>query len=79
MAFGNNVDSNPHLHLVAKMTKTEWRWLLNNGHDLWLDTQKCRQLDFSKIEYITKDFKGPDSQERLFVYKAPLDKPIPED
>jgi hypothetical protein len=85
VGFWEHVDSNPHLHVIGKMSKKEWRWLLNNGNDLWLDIQKRGQLDFSKIEslkkvisYITKDFNGPDCQERLFIYKAPLDKPVLE-
>jgi hypothetical protein len=63
------------------MSKKEWRWLLNNAEDFWLDIQKRGQLEYSKIvslkkviSYITKEIGGPDSQERLFTYKAPLDK-----
>jgi hypothetical protein len=54
---------------------------LNNGKECWLKMQKRGQLDFSKIEsrervisYITKEVSKPDSQERMFVYKAPLSK-----
>jgi hypothetical protein len=81
VGFWEHVNSNPHLHVVGKMSKKEWRWLLNNGEDLWLEIQKRGQLDFSKIQsrkkvisYITKEFSGPDSQERLFAYKASLDR-----
>jgi hypothetical protein len=54
---------------------------LNYGKHRWLEQQKRGQLDFSKIEsrekvisYITKEITKPDSQERMFVYKAPLSK-----
>ncbi|CAJ0882901.1 hypothetical protein AMST5_03380 [freshwater sediment metagenome] len=80
IGFWEHVDSNPHLHVVAKMSKEERAWLRMNGEDAWVEKQKRGQLDFSKIEsrervisYITKEFSGPDSQERMFAYKAPLD------
>jgi hypothetical protein len=82
VGFWEHVDSNPHMHAVVKLSRKERLWLLNHGEDVWLDIQKRGQLDFSEIEslkkvisYIMKEFGGPDSQERLFVYKAPLDKP----
>jgi hypothetical protein len=81
VGFWEHLDSNPHLHVVAKMTKKEWRWLYNKSDDLWFDIQKRGQLHFAKIEsrkkvtsYITKEFGGPDSQEHLFTYKALLDR-----
>lgn len=84
VGFWEHIDSNPHLHAVAKMSKKERRWLYNGGDECWLQTQSRGQLDFSKIEsrkkvisYVTKEIGGPDSQERLFAYKAPLDgRPI---
>jgi hypothetical protein len=85
VGFWEHLDSNPHLHIVAKMSKAEWRWLSENGNHAWLEQQKRGQLDFSKIEslekvlaYIMKEFGGPDSQQRLFTYKAPLNKNDPQ-
>jgi hypothetical protein len=82
MTFKCAALSNPHCHVVVAASDLEWRWLLNNGKHRWLEQQKRGQLDFSKIEsrekvisYITKEITKPDSQERMFVYKAPLSKP----
>jgi len=79
LGFWEHPDSNPHCHVVVAASNQEWRWLLNYGNDCWLEQQKRGQLDFSKIDsrekvisYITKEIGKPDSQERLFVYKAPL-------
>lgn len=84
--FWEHLDSNPHLHAVVRMSKDEWRWLLNNGTQEWLSLQTRGQLHFEKIEflkkvinYIMKDFFGPNAQERLFTYKAPLKKPDQKD
>jgi hypothetical protein len=78
--FWEHLDSNPHLHAVVKISKKERQWLSKNGEELWLEIQTRGQLDFSEIKsrkkvisYITKEVAGPDSQERLFTYKAPLD------
>jgi len=74
-----HLDSNPHCHVVLVASKKETAWLFDEGTDWWLELQKRGQLDFSKIEsrekvisYITKEITKPDSQERMFVYKAPL-------
>jgi hypothetical protein len=81
VGFWEHLDSNPHCHGVLSASKAESAWLLNYGEDCWLEQQKRGQLDFSKIEsrekvisYITKEISKPDSQERMFVYKAPLTK-----
>ena len=78
LGFWEHPDTNPHCHVVVAASDQEWRWLLNYGKDCWLEQQKRGQLDFSKIEsrekvisYITKEISKPDSQERMFVYKAP--------
>jgi hypothetical protein len=75
VGFWEHIDSNPHLHAVAKMSKKERRWLYKSGEERWLEIQDRGQLDFSKIEsrkkvtsYITKELSGPDSQERMFAY-----------
>jgi hypothetical protein len=81
LGFWEHLDSNPHCHGVVAASDQEWRWLLNYGKKCWLDIEHRGQLDFSKIEsrakvisYITKEISKPDSQERLFVYKAPMSK-----
>ncbi len=81
IGFWEHLDSNPHCHVIIRATKEEWRWLLNKGNAFWLEQQKRGQLHFEKIEspekvisYITKEFAKPDSQERMIVYKAPLNK-----
>ena len=79
LGFREHVDRNPHLHAVMSASKKEWAWLLNKGKDFWLQKQKRGQMDFSKIKsrekmisYLTKEFSALNSQERMFVYKAPL-------
>jgi hypothetical protein len=85
VGFWEHVDSNPHVHVVGRMSKDERAWLRDNGENAWLERQRRGQLDFSKIvsrekviSYITKDFSGPDSQQRMFTYKAPLNESLSE-
>ena len=81
LGFWEHPYTNPHCHVVVAASDQKWRWLLNYGKGCCLEQQKRGQLDFSKIEsrekvisYITKEVSKPDSQERMFVYKAPLYK-----
>jgi hypothetical protein len=50
LGFWEHPDSNPHCHVVVAASELEWKGLLNNGKDCWLEQQKRGQLDFSKIE-----------------------------
>jgi hypothetical protein len=81
LGFWEHPERNQHVHMVVAASDQEWRWLLNYGKGSWLEQQKRGQLNFSKIEsrekvisYITKGIGKPDSQERMFVYKAPLSR-----
>ena len=77
-----HLDSNPHCHVLISASDDESAWLWGQGNKSWLWLQPRGQFDISEIEsprrvisYITKEIYEPDSQDQLFVYKAPLSKP----
>ena len=74
-----HLDSNPHCHVLISASDDESAWLFGEGSKSWLWLQPRGQLDISEIEaprkvisYITKEIYKSDSQDQLFVYKAPL-------
>ena len=73
------LDSNPHCHVLISASDDESAWLFGEGNKSWLWLQPRGQFDISEIEaprkvisYITKEIYKSDSQDQLFVYKAPL-------
>jgi hypothetical protein len=79
-----HLDSNPHCHVLVAASDDESSWLLREGNKEWLALQPRGQFDISEIEslpkvisYITKTFYTQDSQNRLFIYKAPLSNSLP--
>ena len=73
-----HLDSNPHCHVVIAGSDQEKAWLFEQGNDYWLELEPRGQLEFSKIEsrpkansYITNEIYVPNSQDKVFVYKAP--------
>ena len=73
------LNSNPHCHVLISASDDESAWLFGEGNKSWLWLQPRGQFDISEIEaprkvisYITKEIYKSDSQDQLFVYKAPL-------
>jgi hypothetical protein len=73
-----HLDSNPHCHLLIAASDDERSWLLEQGNKGWLWLQPRGQFEIGEIEflprvisYITKELHTQDSQDRLFIYKAP--------
>jgi hypothetical protein len=76
-----HVGTNPHCHVLVAASEEESSWLLGQGNNGWLALQPRGQFDIDEIEslprvisYITKEIYTHDSQDRLFVYKAPPSK-----
>jgi hypothetical protein len=76
-----HLDSNPHCHVLISSSDDESAWLFGEGNKSWLWLQPRGQFDIREIEaprkaisYITKEIYTPDSQDQLFVYKAPPTK-----
>jgi hypothetical protein len=74
-----HLNSNPHCHVLVCATDDERSWLLHEGNAAWLALQPRGQFDVGEIEsrpkvtrYITKEMCDPDSQDQLFIYRAPL-------
>jgi hypothetical protein len=73
-----HLDSNPHCHVLIAASDDERSWLLGQGNNGWLWLQPRGQFEISEIEslprvisYITKELHTQDSQDQLFIYKAP--------
>ena len=77
-ASGSTSISNPHCHVLISASDAESAWLFEEGNKSWLWLQPRGEFDIGEIEaprkaisYITKEIYKPDSQDQLFVYKAP--------
>lgn len=73
-----HIDTNPHCHVLVAASDDERSWLLGQGNNGWLWLQPRGQFEMGEIEslprvisYITKELHTQDSQDRLFIYKAP--------
>jgi hypothetical protein len=73
-----HLDSNPHCHVLVAASDDESSWLLGEGNDSWLWLQPRGQFEIGEIEllprvisYITKELYTQESQDQLFIYKAP--------
>ncbi|MGA3341597.1 MAG: hypothetical protein ABSD11_13455 [Methylocella sp.] len=78
VGFWEHLDSNPHCHVLVSASDAESARLFEEGNKSWLWLQPRGQFDIREIEaprkaisYITKEIYKPDSQDQLFVYKAP--------
>jgi len=72
------LDPNPRCHVVIAGSDEEHAWLFEQGNDCWLKLQPGGPLGFSRIKprprvlsYVAKETYVPDSQDKVFVYKAP--------
>jgi hypothetical protein len=78
VGFWEHLDSNPHCHVLVAASDDERSWLLEQGNNGWLTLQLRGQFHIGEIQslpkvisYITKELYTQDSQDQLFVYKAP--------